>query len=223
MSPLKIAHRGNHHGHAENSLAAIRSVVDSDLDGSEVDLLWHPKGEIFILHDESLARTHSIYSDLGSLSLTHLKNIHTPHSIPTLEELLTVGESKVLHLEIKIPDQFLLNSNYWNPMIEYLMEVLKKHPLPCGSTLASFSPHLLSTLNHHPLPLPLTGIAETETQLNIMESLPFLDFISIHESLVKQSNRAARETWIWGTDKMQTIEYLSDDWHGIISDHFSPN
>ena len=223
MSPLKIAHRGLCKKAPENSLQAFLEAQSGRVEGVELDLQWHPEGKIFALHDDTLARTHGIHQELRDLPLATINELHKPFALPTLNEILEQASNQVLHLEIKIPDSHFSKPLDLNCFLEQMVSELKNHPLPLGSTLASFQPEVLKILNHQKLNLPLTGIAESRLQLACMEKLTFLDYLSIAPSLIPFAQRPESQMWIWGVTEIQTIEALGHDWIGVISDHFPAN
>lgn len=56
---LLFAHRGGAHEFEENTLDAFRSCYEEGLRGFETDVRMTKDGELVILHDDSLDRTHN--------------------------------------------------------------------------------------------------------------------------------------------------------------------
>lgn len=65
--PFHFAHRGGAHEFEENTLFAFRSCYEKGIRGYELDVRMTRDGELVVLHDDSLDRTH-----LGSGPVEHL-------------------------------------------------------------------------------------------------------------------------------------------------------
>lgn len=57
-SPFHFAHRGGAHEFEENTLFAFKSSYDKGIRGYELDVRMTKDGELVVLHDDSLDRTH---------------------------------------------------------------------------------------------------------------------------------------------------------------------
>ena len=102
--PILLAHRGLHgsqHGsHKENSLAALRAVVGSALDGSELDIRFSADGVPMLMHDATLERTHADLRSVVDLDAEHLGLL----GVPTLRDLLELlPRGALLDIELKEP------------------------------------------------------------------------------------------------------------------------
>ncbi|RYD29583.1 MAG: glycerophosphodiester phosphodiesterase, partial [Verrucomicrobiaceae bacterium] len=56
--PFHFAHRGGAYEFEENTLAAFRSSYEAGVRGCELDIRMTKDGELVLLHDDSLQRTH---------------------------------------------------------------------------------------------------------------------------------------------------------------------
>lgn len=65
--PFHFAHRGGAHEFEENTLFAFKSTYDRGIRGYELDVRMTRDGELVVLHDDSLDRTH-----LGTGPVEHL-------------------------------------------------------------------------------------------------------------------------------------------------------
>lgn len=65
--PFHFAHRGGAHEFEENTLFAFKSSYDKGIRGYELDVRMTKDGELVVLHDDALDRTH-----LGSGPVEHL-------------------------------------------------------------------------------------------------------------------------------------------------------
>ena len=101
-----IAHRGLlSPGLIENSETAVLECIKHQT-SIEVDLQYHPSGEIFVFHDESLDRIFNYKARLSSCPVDHLKILKYGDgtTLLTLKDLLEVVNGRVpLLLELKAP------------------------------------------------------------------------------------------------------------------------
>lgn len=96
---LRLAHRGDHRRHPENSLAAMLAAMDvPDCDGLEFDVRLSHDGIPVLLHDETLARVQGVPAEVGALTVAELAT----HGVPTLAEVLAlVPRRAFLDVELK--------------------------------------------------------------------------------------------------------------------------
>lgn len=96
---LRLAHRGDHRVHPENSLAAILAAMDvPDCDGVEFDVRLALDGTPVLLHDESLARVQGVPALVTELTAAELAG----HGVPRLAEVLArVPRRAFLDVELK--------------------------------------------------------------------------------------------------------------------------
>jgi glycerophosphoryl diester phosphodiesterase len=96
---IRLAHRGDHRVHPENSLAAMLSAMEiPGCDGLEFDVLGSLDGVPVLLHDESLQRVQGVAALAGELTAAQL----LAHGIPTLADVLEgVPRRAFLDIELK--------------------------------------------------------------------------------------------------------------------------
>jgi glycerophosphoryl diester phosphodiesterase len=96
---IRLAHRGDHRVHPENSLAAMLSAMEiPGCDGLEFDVLGSLDGVPVLLHEESLQRVQGVAALAGELTATQL----LAHGIPTLADVLErVPRRAFLDIELK--------------------------------------------------------------------------------------------------------------------------
>lgn len=80
-----IAHRGLSALHPENSLEAFEAAL-KHVDVLEVDVRATSDGVLVCTHDQSLDRTHSVGSKVGTLTWSELRMLAPP--VPRLEDVL---------------------------------------------------------------------------------------------------------------------------------------
>ncbi len=130
---LVIGHRGAAGLAPENTISSLYAAEDAGVSMAEFDLRLTEDGEVVVLHDPTLYRTHDDRRKVESLTLTEIKAVGEKEGreIPTLKELLTAAklplnlelksagmEEKVLSTIKNFPHKVLLSSN--------LPQVLKK-------------------------------------------------------------------------------------------------
>lgn len=96
---LRLAHRGDHRRHPENSLAAmLAAMAVADCDGLEFDVRASLDGIPVLLHDESLARVQGVDALVSELTRAEL----AVHGVPTLADVLArVPRRAFLDVELK--------------------------------------------------------------------------------------------------------------------------
>jgi glycerophosphoryl diester phosphodiesterase len=96
---LRLAHRGDHRVHPENSLAAMLAAMDvADCDGLEFDVRASLDGVPVLLHDASLARVQGVDALVSELTAAQLAE----HGVPALSEvLMQVPRRAFLDVELK--------------------------------------------------------------------------------------------------------------------------
>jgi glycerophosphoryl diester phosphodiesterase len=109
---LIAAHRGDRAHYPENTLPALRAVLESDFDFVETDIQLSADGVPVLIHDLTVERTTNGTGAVADLTLEQLKALdagswYDPEfageQIPTLEEFLTLfqGSNKKALLELK--------------------------------------------------------------------------------------------------------------------------
>lgn len=109
-----IAHRGSKGTHPENTLAAFKEAILVGSDGIELDVQLSKDSQMMVIHDETIDRTTNGYGEVGSLTLTELKQYDAGswfqknpmiQEIPTLEEVVMLLKEEnfqgLLNIEIK--------------------------------------------------------------------------------------------------------------------------
>jgi glycerophosphoryl diester phosphodiesterase len=101
---LIIGHRGSKGTHPENSLQALREVIDSGADMAEFDVRLTKDGQVVLGHDFTLARTHRSLNIVSRSTLAELRAQTAGSSNPviTLHEAVACGwKQTLLNIEIK--------------------------------------------------------------------------------------------------------------------------
>jgi glycerophosphoryl diester phosphodiesterase len=100
---LIFAHRGASGVEPENTLRAIKTALDANVDGIEIDL-HEVDGKLLVIHDRWLHRTTSGTGQVYQHKFQHLRSLDAGNGekIPTLDEVfaLVAGKCKI-NLELK--------------------------------------------------------------------------------------------------------------------------
>ncbi len=99
-----VAHRGDWRHAPENSLQAITNCIRMGVDIVEVDVRKTKDDQLVLMHDEKLDRTTTGKGNVADFTLQELKRLFlkngaghkTRHTIPTLEEALTLCKDKIM-------------------------------------------------------------------------------------------------------------------------------
>ena len=146
--PLIIAHKSHVPGLPPNTIAAMQTIMQSEIGGIEIDVQLSKDKTPVIFHDDTLEGATSGKGTIGAHTVNELKKIRyilegniTEHSIPTLEEAFqTVGKSKFLFLDIK--ENSILNSD----MAIEVAKLIKKYNLYQTVVVETFNPFFLKKL-----------------------------------------------------------------------------
>jgi len=100
---MVAAHRAVHHEYPENSLPSIQQAIEMGVHIIEIDVKVSTDGVPFLMHDGTVDRTTNgsgdpekmNWKELQALSLLYNGKV-TPHKIPSLEEVLTLADDKIL-------------------------------------------------------------------------------------------------------------------------------
>jgi glycerophosphoryl diester phosphodiesterase len=101
---MVIAHRGDWRSAPENSLQAIKNVIEMGVDMVEIDIQKTKDGELVLMHDTKLDRTTTGKGKVSDFTLEEIKKMYlrngagvpTSHRIPTLEEALNACKGNIL-------------------------------------------------------------------------------------------------------------------------------
>lgn len=131
---MTLAHRARRGTkHPENSLAALRDVLQGRVDGVEIDVRRSADGGYFIHHDSAFADG----TPLASLTAAKLRKrrLSNGEPVPALEDFLRAADRGLVFLDLKetcdalevadralsvLPRERLFFSSFWHPGIAEL-------------------------------------------------------------------------------------------------------
>lgn len=133
---IVISHRGSNRKAPENSLEAFNLSIDEGAKRIELDLWLSKDGEIFICHDDKLARTTSSKALISKSSSAELKKVvlENGESLPSLTDVLPLLDKVELNLELKGTNLKLVDAT--------LKQILN-HKLQDKIILSSFNVEIL--------------------------------------------------------------------------------
>ncbi len=134
---LLYAHRGGAHEFEENTMEGFRGCYEQGLRGFETDIRMTKDGELVILHDDSLDRTHNATGPVEHKTAAELREVTTKkgQSFLFLDELLAYLEDKpgiYLELEMKTSNKQLYPDDRLPEYCRKLHEAVQKRQ-PKGS------------------------------------------------------------------------------------------
>ncbi len=101
------AHRGDSSRFRENTLAAIKSAINSGADVVEIDVRISRDGEVVVLHDPTLERLWGISSPIAECNWDDIRKLGDGEErIPLLSDVLPlfVGTSSALMIDMEDPE-----------------------------------------------------------------------------------------------------------------------
>jgi len=141
---LVFAHRGGAHEFEENTLAAFRGSYEKGLRGFETDIRMTQDGELVILHDDTLNRTHNATGVVEQKTAAELRTVVTKKNgepMLFLKDLLAYFADKpgvYLELEMKTGNKAQYPEERLNEYCRKLYEAARQKPQGSFYVLTSF-------------------------------------------------------------------------------------
>jgi len=141
---LVFAHRGGAHEFEENTLAAFRGSYEKGLRGFETDIRMTQDGELVILHDDTLDRTHNATGAVEQKTAAELRTVVTKKNgepMLFLKDLLAYFADKpgiYLELEMKTGNKAQYPEERLNEYCRKLYEAARQKPHGSFYVLTSF-------------------------------------------------------------------------------------
>lgn len=162
-TPFHFAHRGGAYEFEENTLFAFKSCYDKGIRGFELDVRMTQDGELVVLHDDSLDRTHQGKGPVEHLTASEARKIHSKVQnepllfLDTLLAYLSDKPGVYVEFEMKTSNKALYPDSR---MGEYTAKLHQKvtAQVPQGST------YLFTSFDQR----PLLAIKKIDPQADIM-------------------------------------------------------
>jgi glycerophosphoryl diester phosphodiesterase len=172
MNPLwKVAHRGWHKLHIENTLEAFRAAYDAGCDMVEFDVQLTRDGVPVIFHDDDCKRLAGRRDRLFDLDWQDVQALILKgtgragglpaYGVPTLERFLEEFGRRPFYLELKVPDAVAANRGYVEMLADKCAKLVKAAGAHPDTFLASFHGGILRYLAREKAYPVLGGIFES--------------------------------------------------------------
>lgn len=210
---LRLAHRGDHRHHPENTLDAFAAAASTGFDGVETDVRLAADGEAILYHNRLAP---------GGVPVAHLTrselSARCGYTVPTLVEALNALPQLLWNIEIKtlaaaaaaLPvladyqnQRTLLVTSFRHDVV---LMAARHLDVACG-LLNAHRPAAINSLLHATLDLP---------KLRVL----VWDFEILDETIIQQANALGFRNFVYGAHTL--VEHklaLEYGCHGIISDH----
>lgn len=206
-----IAHRGASGDFPENTLQAFEQAIVQQCDGIELDVHYHPSGELVVIHNNYFATTTNKRLNLAKASLAELES----HHIPTLDQALKKISGRCLvNIEIKISPQLNQNSGYFIKTLLTQLEYANSHYHFNWSLfiISSFNHLLLKELYQNHSNILLAALfSERPQSLNEVTQLPLVSinpaFSCLTIEFVKAIHQYDLEAWVYTVNNSHDIHH----------------
>lgn len=137
--PFHFAHRGGSHEFEENTLFAFKSSYDKGIRGFELDVRMTNDGELVVLHDDSLNRTHHGSGPVEHLNADEARKIRSKKQnepllfLDTLLAYLSDKPGMYVEFEMKTKNKELYPDSRIEAYAAKLHQKVTAH-IPQGST-----------------------------------------------------------------------------------------
>ncbi|MBU2870708.1 glycerophosphodiester phosphodiesterase family protein [Colwellia sp. E2M01] len=206
-----FAHRGTSATEPENTLLAIQSAIDINVDGIEIDI-FEVDGQLVVIHDRWLQRTTSGSGLISQYSFEKLRQLDAGkgEKIPTLDEVLAI-----------LPTNFLLNIELKGiNNIQLLINCIDQAITQYGINSKQL---LLSSFNHHQLyqisqqrPEFAIGALTASLPLEYAKFATLLNAYSVHISVnsvnqrfVQDAHQRGLKVFVYTVDEFVDIAILA--------------
>jgi len=149
-TPFHFAHRGGAHEFEENTLFAFKSCYDKGIRGYELDVRMTKDGELVVLHDDSLDRTHHGIGPVEHLTAEEARKINSRVQnepllfLDTLLDYLKNKPEMYVEFEMKTSNKELYPDSRIEEYATQLHRKVTAH-VPVGST------YLFTSFDRRPL------------------------------------------------------------------------
>ena len=222
-SILNIGHRGAKGHIAENTIASIHKAIELGADGIEIDVFLCKSGEIVLFHDKTIEKlTNGVgnIEDKNLDELRKLKVLNSPHSIPTLEEVLkSIDKDVFLNIELK-------GRNTAQGSLDLIRKYIRKNKIELNNILfSSFNWEELKDLRSLSDKVQLALITEEDPLLAIDYALKLKavainpNYKDLNEQNIFNINEKGLKIYTWTVNSKIEIDKLKTlNVNGIITD-----
>lgn len=162
LIPRIIAHRGNSSEAPENTLAAVKSALELNVDAIEIDLHLSKDNQLIVMHDDAVDRTTNGTGKIREMTVEELKKFDAGNwkgeafkgePIPTFREVLEIVKGRTrLFVEMKVPGAE-----------EVLLQDLRDFDMLDDVVIISFYPEVCARLSELAPDLPCAVLTAVST------------------------------------------------------------
>jgi glycerophosphoryl diester phosphodiesterase len=166
----KVAHRGWHRFHVENTMDAFRAAYMAGCHMVEFDVQLSRDGVPVVFHDDDCMRLAGRRGYVFDMDWSELQSLPLPgtgrpggdasYRIPSLGQFLAEFGSRPFYLELKVPDAVASNDDYVRMLAETCARMVRDASPHPDTFLASFHGGILRRLSKDGLFPVLAGIFE---------------------------------------------------------------
>ncbi|WDD99509.1 glycerophosphodiester phosphodiesterase [Thalassomonas actiniarum] len=211
-----FAHRGASAAFPENTLLAFEQAIVQGADGIELDVQYHPDGELIVLHDSHLDITtngQGAYDELGLTELARL-DAGNQQKIPTLAQALAqINGRCAVNIELKdagvAPGRLAAITGLLKQQLE--QAIVKENYTWSHFIISSFNHHLLAAVKQK-YPKIKTAALIASCPLTYSEFTRALDVCQLNVSidclnaaLVNDAHDRGLTVGVYTVDRQQDI------------------
>ena len=204
-----IGHRGSAGTAPENTLLGVKVALEAGVSWIEIDVRW-AANELFVIHDESVARTTNGTGSIYSKSLAEIQSLDAGagQTIPTLTQVLdTIAADAALNIELK-------DTASLQPTLALVRELLNRDPAWHEQImLSSFEQSIHHTLSENLPQGCLLGILLKEIPADIVSYAARLQAFSLNlsvpqldEALVNNAHAQGLEVFVYTVNEESDID-----------------
>ena len=214
---LIIAHRGASGEYPENTLLAFEKAIEQGADGIELDVQYHPSGELLLIHDRFVNTNHGEIKHYSELSSEKIRKLSLPEeqSIVTLEQALTCIAGRCLvNIELKCMSD---SDSEITSLLSQIKKIITQAISEYGFSTKQF---IISSFNHYLLERCDKIIPEIKKaaliacnpfdvksligELSLVAINPSID--CLNHSFVKHAHQLDMQVWVYTVDHSLDIE-----------------
>lgn len=207
---LVFAHRGASGTEPENTLRAIKSALDMNVDGIEIDI-FEADNTLFVIHDRWLHRTTTGSGQIYQHKTNYLRSLDAGlgEKIPTLDEvLLLINGQCVLNIELKGIENIKL-------LFSSLDSALQNSALTVDNILLSSFNHPLLHMIHQQRPEFAIGALTASCPLDYATFAEQLNAYSVHididfinQAFVEDAHQRGLKVLVYTVNELDDIQAM---------------
>jgi glycerophosphoryl diester phosphodiesterase len=204
--PLVVAHRGSTEQATENTLEAFQHALDEGANALELDVHLTSDGDLAVIHDDTLDRTHGRPGTVRQMTSQELREA----GVPMLQDVLNLPETTLI-VEIKHP-----KGGRHQGVEQILVDQLERAGALERTVVISFDEQSLRTL-HQLEPDLATGYLYSGKTLDPAQAKLDLgiDYLGPHFSqvtpeYVEQAHQAGLKVNPWTVNQVSDLQRMVD-------------